>query len=733
MEDQIEETPPAIVETPKASKYSPSQIALFLGGIIFLLVLVGAAFTAFKSSSNNQNANNIPQADTVKPINLAPYSLVYGSWTTDSSEINALDLSSGKQYLLASLPTNIKKVTVLDNNKLLYINKTNSQDYGQEIDTYDIQNKASIPIIKAADGFGIDDYVISPNKQYIAIWEVATDPSTNVLLNGKSRIYTANLSNPTAMHLIYDEKADSPIHYPSGILNNGTLYADTFLPNSGAGWAYGMSVSDFTGTNKQDLAAMKNGTYGTQPELSPDGKYFVFAGYDGNKGDGTKEVNDYRQALLTPDTVELLDTSTNQRTKLSGVSNADTYTTASWDTQNGHVIYTRLSGDKNNTGVYEYDLTTKKSTNVNLPENSQNNVVLVASLSDNAALLAQQNNSLSDVGNLGSSYAQTYSQLSVIDQSTKKTTSLSLPTATLQFIGLTPPSYFTSAKQLDNVLTNKAANNQLQLQTFVLKPSLAPVRLVQHADPPNITVAPVKGTQPAPTQPQQKAKGSTCASITENQCKAKYPDTGGTNTDYANCLFNTNASGKTSPSGPSGTCDMTPLYLYGTPGTQVSVKILTPVFGSSPTYSNGYDIVLGNNGVMNINGNTYTKIAYSYTPAVRRITPPIYGTIVAKEKVRQTLTEYANKLGLNQKETENLITDSLSQLSSPYIFVSFFDNQISKQILPISFSPKPDVYHNIVFYFKQLNQKPTYSIQPPIFERINRHDFTAVEISEIVE
>ena len=136
---------------------------------------------------------------------------------------------------------------------------------------------------------------------------------------------------------------------------------------------------------------------------------------------------------------------------------------------------------------------------------------------------------------------------------------------------------------------------------------------------------------------------------------------------------------------------------------------------------------------MSVNGNTYDSIDFNYISAVKRIPPPKYGSIIKKSELAKTISEYSKKLDLNEKEAKDLQDYAQSVVNAPYVFVSFFDHDTSHAILPITFDPKPDVYRNIVFYFKNLDQKPNYSIQPPTFDPIKRFGFTAIEISGIVE
>lgn len=736
MEEKIQQ-PEQSLEPPKTSRYSPSQIAIFLGGIIFLLALAGATFTAFKSSSKNQNTTNT-QVDQTKALNLAPYSFVYGVWTTNNSLIKSFDLESGKTYDLASLPTHIKKVTVLDNDRLLYIGDTDPGDHGKNLSIHTISKNSDAVIIKAADGFGIDDYVVSPNKQYVALWEVQVDPSTGVLSGGQSRVYTANLKTPDTMHLIYSEGTVAPVHYPRGILDNGTLYSDTFLANSAVGWAYGMGISSFDGSQKKDLATMQNGTYGTQPELSPDGKYFVFAGYDGTKGDGATEVNGLRQAIVFSDTLELLDTNTNQRMLLPGISNQNIYVRAQWDNTGKNIIYTQID-TKKDSQTYSYNIQTHTATLIPTTGNTS----VVTGLTDNQYVLGKVENTTL-VGNLGRNYAYIISDPNIFDISNNQTSSLTLVDNSIQYITLQPAAYFSANAPL---ASDSPGNNQLQLQAYVTKPSLAPVRNVQQS----VYVAPAPSkdsssdsTTPTPTVKRTQSctvsgpgigtitGGTPCPTHTET-VSCGNPQSAPQCANLPKCSDLAAQRGVPLSQVDEGVeCYDSPLYLYGPKGMEVSVTINTPVFNAVPSYSSSYNATLLGNGNFEIQEKAYNMISYDYIPA-KTVPPPTKGVISSQENVKQTLQSLAQKIGLNTKETTDLIDFANEKIDSPYVFISFYNHDTSKQILPLSFNPQPDTYRNIVFYFKKLEQKPKQIPQPPTFEKIQRHGFTAIEISEIVE
>src|SRR5690606_29846113 len=140
--------------------------------------------------SQRSSQNTSTQTGKNSLQKLSSHTIVYGVWGGESSVIKGIDLNSGNEYILAQLPANIKKVTVLDQNRLLYIDKTNERDHGREIAIYNIKEQKSTPVFTTAADFGIDDYAISPNKRYIATWEVQVNGETNTLLNGKSRVHS---------------------------------------------------------------------------------------------------------------------------------------------------------------------------------------------------------------------------------------------------------------------------------------------------------------------------------------------------------------------------------------------------------------------------------------------------------------------------------------------------------------------------------------------------------------
>lgn len=696
--------------------------------ILFAILALGAVSVVNLARDNKNGGGESPQNQkSSKFIPISNHTLIYGFWEQNSSKINSFNLTSGETHELASLPFNIKKVTVVSPQELIFINETDVRDHGRQISSFNISSKQISTLIRAEGNYGIDDYVVSPGKRYIALWEVSIPEGQN-LSSGASRVYTFDRQNGV-QNLIYGESASSGsamFHYPLAITDIGEVFTDTFEPNSGAGWAHGMSVSNLQGTQKQDIASMVSGTYSTQPVLSPDGRQLAFAGYDGIKGSGTTvSLGGFRQAILSPNTIELLDTSTKQRTKLPGLSNSDGYPSVSFDQDSGNIIFSMISRDLSKNGQYIYNLNSSTFSKLEADRANIDDYTFLTGLGLGKYLVAKSNNSPTAIGNLGDKYASLLENISVYDQEQRKVTTLDASRSFIQYIAVVPKNYFN-----DTNLTVTASNNQLQLQTFTLKLTLAPKREEQQSNPPPSST----GEQ---TQP-------TCADVNSHICNQIL----GTNFDKPGPDFRSIMDINIKDPSPSEkefidcniktaigrfilSCPDSPLYLYGERGTNVSVRVNTQISNSNINYNGSYSGYLIGDGGINVAGQKYKSIAFDYISAIKKLPRLDYGKTVRADKVGDAILEYGTKLGLNKTEIYDLI-DSIGKFNSSYVFVSFFDEEKSKAMLPISFNPKPDVYRNIVFYFRGL--EVPVAVKPPTFEAFPaRRGFTAIEISHIID
>jgi hypothetical protein len=704
-----------------------------------------AVFYSVSQVRNNSTSDREDDEITEKIVNIAPYTIIYGSWTEKNSVIFAYDLSTGKEAILARLPKNIKKIHSIDSNSLVYISQTNVRDQGRVLAKYDLASKKETVLFQASDGFFIDDYVISPDKQRIAIWEVANDADSGTLTNGKARVYTALLGQ-TTKNLIYDENVTltTPIHFPLSITNQGKVFYDTVIPNTPAGWAYGMSMSNFTGTEKQDIASMRNGTYSMYPVPSSDGAYFVFGGYDGTLGSGTVVLDGFRRALTHTNTIEYLDTNTLQRVKIPNSSSNTRYGSSMKWIDEQTFTYDSF-GDPS--GEYVYTIPQPESV-------MQQNEITKKTLAKFAgiSLVGTPIVNTTAIGTLGNNYELSYSMLEIyLPQSEKE--SLPLSPALIQFISLVNSDYIDTSN-LETLKDSSEFNSQqLQLQTFVVKSEVYEERretLRETTPPPTVVTIPpsvpnpnTNNPAPLPPPPSNNTPIVSCESLAERKCSSILVGNHTSCDDprsqicadylaslkkYDSCYASEVASQKS-----IGACVMHPLYLYGEKGTEVDIQIHTPIYNSNISNNGNYTFTLGDNGTFYHQENAYSSLNFDYTSSLRRLHPLTRGYIVAKKDIHTTVRKIGLQFGLNEKETQDTVNDISSKITSEYVFISFYDHETSHALLPITFNPKPDVYRNITFYVKNLDKKPQFSVKPPKIDKINRHGFTAIEIGTIIE
>lgn len=691
-----------------SQKRSLMPMILILGFGVLLLAGIGG----WAVSQNRGEQKKDQATQRVEP--LANNTVVYGYWTTEASIINAYDLSTRTNTILATLPSNIKHLKVLSPTKVIYIKDVDARDYGTELVVRALDTQAETVVLTAEQGFGIDDYRVSPNGNFAAVWEIDPPTDSGPIRGGRSMVLTTSLTTPGQKNIIYDERTNVPVHYPVAVTDDGSVYSDRFLPNADAGWAYGMSVSDFTGSAKEDIQGMENGTYSTQPTHSPEGTKLLFAGYDGSKGSGESVTGGFRRAITNPNTIEYLDLATKARTKIAGSDEA-LYPSAYWDRVSGNAIYAMRSKNADESGTYSFNIPTQEEVRIdvgNTVTDAPSGVL--ASLQDNKLLLADESVDESTVGNLGDKYAPAIAAMYVMDAISSERIKVEQNGEMVQFIDVKGANYFSLLK--DSAQAKAQKDKQIQLQTFTMKPKLAPQRLEQQS-------------------------GNKCRDVAAAQCNTLHGTNfngeearaKATNNDEFDACFNDLFWGAGRQT--LGSCTDSPLYLYGTPGTRVTVTPLTPIFSPNIPYSRGegIDIELLTDGRFEANGKEVQSLSFDYTPALKRLSRPSYGAVVSVVEIENKALEYSRKLGLNETETRDTISFILNNVVGPYVYISFYDNTTSRNILPLHFDPQPDNYTNVVFYLENLNQPPTASIEQPIFKKVQRGGFTAVEISFIIK
>lgn len=688
-----------------------------------IIILAGLGMAAGASLVSNNPVREVPVEEISTERFSSPNIFVYAFWAGDKSEVKSFDLSNGQDANLATLPLNVKHVKLLSSSEIIYINDTDEKDYGTQIVAKSIPNGQERIVVQANSDVKIDDFRVSPNGQYVATWEVMLPPDSEQLFGGISRVYVTDITKGVK-NQIYSEQANAPVHYPVAVTNDGRVFMDTFLPNDNAGWAYGMSVSDFSGASKQDLP-ITNGTYGSQPVLSPDGSMLVFTGYDGSKGAGTDLVRDTRRAILSANTVDVLDINSLSRRRLSNLSTDNYYPKAWWDDVTGNVMLSMVSKNANNTGTYEYSLTTNTAEKIDLakldPLSSEPKKP-ISTLSSGIYLAGNVTTSESTLGNLGGHYEQVMDNVYVVNVVDNDVISLDVTNGFIQTIAVKPTSYFGQAA-VSSFSQNSAdssggikgkSQEQLQLQTFTIKPTLAPVR-------------------------NEQQSGERCRDVVANSCNELLgtdytPDQAASarGGNFENPEFGSCVKEQWSVAQQAG-CANSPLYLYGDKGAEFNVKVGTAISNINAPYtpSAGFTGILNGDGGVTVDGGNFPSLDFDYYLAGKYAVPD-KGVVIYRNEFDKKLTDYARKLGMNEKETYDFIKYIKSETSSGKIFLSHFSNLVSKKLLPLYITPQPKSYTNIVFYVNDSGIISNNNPSQPDYEKIRRDGFTAVEISYIV-
>lgn len=688
------------------------------GFVVGILILAALGMAVGAAMVTTQPPREVPVEEISTDRFSSPNIFVYSYWAGDRSEVKSYDLQTGEEKLLATLPLNIKHVNLLSSNELIYINETDDRDHGSYIVVRTIPDGNETIAVTANPDVKIDDYRVSQNGQFVATWEVALAPDSEALFNGTSRVYVTNI-NTGVKNQIYSETANVPVHYPVGVTNDGRVFMDTFMPNDNAGWSYGMSVSDFSGQNKQDITSVGNGTYGSQPVMSPDGSMLVFAGYDGSKGSGIEIVSDIRRAILSSNTVDILDTSTLSRRRLSNLPSDNFYSSAWWDGITGNIIFSQSSKNPEETGNYSYSLATSAPQKISSAPNPRGPQKALAVLSGGVNLIGNVTTAESTLGNLGGHYEQVLDGVYIYNENDNEIINLDITDGFVQPLAVRPSGFFsgsdiasvgTSADQSGGI--KGQSPEQLQLQTFTIKPTLAPVRNEQQSG-----------------QRCRDVAAAACNELHGTNYTGDQARSGQTQAtpNYQTCFNEQFSAAKTAG------CANSPLYLYGEEGMSVNVIVGTPISNSNAPYSprQGYTGTLSGDGGILIEGKNYNSIDFDYELG-GGFQVPDEGVIVDRNDFDKKLTSYASRFGMTSKETLDFINYVKSETRSERIFISHFSNQVSKKLLPLYFSPEPDNYTNIVFYVDDRGFGYPPSPLEPAVEKIKRAGYTAVEISYIL-
>lgn len=461
------ENPPSLQQDITIKQPSPkpqfTKKAYLIGGGVLLLLLtffLGILFAATQNNKQPQQPDNKtttqqvtenkkPDQKSTDDKNGKNYYFIYGTWTAQTSAIRAFSINNNKIYQIATLPLNVRKISLLNKETLLYIDQTDDKDNGRRISLYNIKDKSITTSIYAENNNTIYDYFLSGDKKYLVLWEIKKIINTEDIFDtGKSQIFSVDITNPSVKNLLYDEdfKPNTPIHYPRAILTNGTVFTDSYLPTpadfSAKNFGYGLSMVDFDGTNKKDIDAVDEGTYGIKPVLGSDGKYLLFAGYDGTMGDGKMVINGKRRAIATPNTLEFLNTQTLRRFLLPNMESHN-YSRISWDAVTGNVSADIQPGNGQDVQTIIYDIESQSATTLSLPKEGNISYKYISQLPEGKLLIGLPDKRPSSIGNLGNDYEYAYATVALMDKE-KELTKLPFKDHYMQYITVLPEDFFKS-------------------------------------------------------------------------------------------------------------------------------------------------------------------------------------------------------------------------------------------------------------------------------------------------
>ena len=170
------------------------------------------------------------------------------------------------------------------------------------------------------------------------------------------------------------------------------------------------------------------------------------------------------------------------------------------------------------------------------------------------------------------------------------------------------------------------------------------------------------------------------------------------------------------------------LFIYGNPGTKLSLSVNHPLtYADPPLTQSLWDTTMGKD-VLTVNGLLRQFIYYEYQPV--QFTKPDTGWVIKKSEIEDfAKNTLAPELQLTATETDRLIFElshAAFSINSEYIFIGPIDQKEIDVKLPLSISPKPELVTRLHFYVH--GQDTFMNIKPPTLSPIERKTFMILEL-----
>lgn len=171
------------------------------------------------------------------------------------------------------------------------------------------------------------------------------------------------------------------------------------------------------------------------------------------------------------------------------------------------------------------------------------------------------------------------------------------------------------------------------------------------------------------------------------------------------------------------------IYLYPEKKTEINVSVYPQgkMLLTIPEYpKNGWDVVATSDGSVFYQDKRFDYLYYEASLPDQLIHKPKEGFVIAYNERQVFLTDLVQKLGLNEKETEQFIEYWVPILpKAPYYFVGVMPESELHELSPVFITPKPTTFIRVSLYFQALEKK--IPVAEPTLPVRQREGFTAVE------
>jgi len=719
--------------------------------VVVLGLLILAIGFSWGININQKNAGDIspsPTPDSLIKIPSQPVSsdntqsktnatLVYGLWSPGVVEVRTVNDDGSFDHPITKLPAKIKDIHVLNRSEVLYLSDTDSYDHAKRIETINTATLETKIIAEAEPNWGIDDVIVSPDKTYIAWWEVKFAAESKILLGGDSKVHLLNLDTGKSS-MVIQEHSDkkSPIHYPLFFDRQNKLYLDTFKPNTGRGFYLGVSsVTPQNPTQLNPVEQLSQGKFSSHPLLIPNQNKIVFIGFDSKAEfilDQKIKEDPKRLELDNPNQIVLLDLDSFSEKVIADSSLGKIYSDLSYSADGSKSFYTiyhwslptgtiRTVSSQKQLGVYDNQNGSFQVYSNLLPIGTK-----VMNIYGNQLLLATLEKD--SLGNLGENYTETISKLASFDLNSNKSNFFYQRPKT-QIIDLLSAQTRDSLNLLGQTTESNEGDNLKSTQLGeVIIPQSQNEQIVNRLDSQNDNKTDPECDPNKTTNPDNKDGNKNKDGIPPGcRCRNLCPDLHDQKGDNWKDICRDQV----------GKCYDSPLYLYPETTTNVVIqpKVSNRVYYSKPGLISGsWKLRVDPKGIITDRaGITYNKVDYNYFSS--DYSPPGYGLVATQANLNQTLNFYARSLGLNEKETKDFVSfweEELTHSLAPYYLISHYPAETASKIMSFEINPTPQTFLQVIMYLKPL-QLPI-SIPLPTFNQIPpRKGFTAVDWSGKIE